>query len=171
MAELSFPEDYLQVNDIFLWSGALERVLEYQPTDHQGRTKIQSRQGVNVEMLDAVGDDGSPAKLLRALVTLGIRVVFAKTDESEPEPLHTLEATFAVEYIVLHDMSKKQSQEFCDFNCIHNVWPFWRQHVYDTLKKASLPTIAVPFFPGKPSGRKKARKKTLPKTAVPRIES
>ncbi len=160
MASLQFPQDYLQMNDIYLWSTTLEREAEYQPDIHRNKTTIQSRQSVEVELLDAVADDdNSPAKLLRALVTLGIRIMFADGDGAEPQPLHTLEATFAAEYILLREIEEKQYKEFCDFNCVHNVWPFWRQHVYETLKKASLPVVAVPFFPGKPSGRKKARKK------------
>jgi len=112
-------------------------------------------------MLEAEGDGHETTDLLRVLVTLGIRVVFAEQERGEAAPLHTIEATFAVEYIVLKEFSEKQFKNFCDFNCVHNVWPFWRQHVYDTLKKASLPVVAVPFYPGKPSGRKKARKKSV----------
>lgn len=163
MAESTFPQDYLQINDIYLWSTSLERESEYHEVLHRGRTTIQSRQDVQVEMLEAEGEgEGDESTdLLRVLVTLGIRVVFAEQDGGEPAPLHTIEATFAVEYIVLKEFSEKQFKNFCDFNCVHNVWPFWRQHVYETLKKASLPVVAVPFYPGKPSGRKKTRKKSV----------
>lgn len=162
MAESTFPQDHLQINDIYLWSTSLERENEYQENLHRGRTTIQSRQDIQVEMLEAEGENHVDADLLRVMVTLGIRVVFVEQEGSEPAPLHTIEATFAVEYIVLKEFSEKQFKNFCDFNCVHNVWPFWRQHVYDTLKKASLPVVAVPFYPGKPSGRKKAKKKSGP---------
>lgn len=165
MAESAFPQDHLQINDIYLWSTSLERENEYQEGIYRDRTTIQSRQDIQAEILEAEGDNHARADLLRVMVTLGIRVVFAGEEGEEPAPLHTIEATFAVEYIILNEFTEKQLKNFCDFNCIHNVWPFWRQHVYDTLKKASLPVVAVPFYPGKPSGRKKARKKIGPNSA------
>jgi preprotein translocase subunit SecB len=159
MDKSNFPQDHLQINDIYLWSASLERENEYQEGLHRGKTTVQSRQGVQVDMLEAEGEDHESADLLRAMVTFGLRVVVAEKDKEEATPLHTIEATFAVEYVVLKEFTEEQFKDFCAFNCVHNVWPFWRQHVYDTLKKASLPMVSVPFYPGKPSGRKKAKKK------------
>lgn len=161
MAEANFPADYLQINDLYRWSSQFKREIEYQPDIHLGKTKLQSRQAVEPELLDAKTEDGQPVKLLRAKVTLGIRVLYAEKDDAEPVVLHELEATFAVEYLVLRSLNEQQTSEFCEFNCVHNVWPFWRQYVYDTLKSASLPVISVPFFPGSGKKRKKrVRSKT-----------
>lgn len=165
MAKANFPADYLQINDLYRWSSQFEREIEYQADIHLGKTKLQSRQAVESELLDAKTEDGQAVKLLRAKVTLGIRVLYAEKDEAEPLVLHKLDATFAVEYLVLRPLDEQQTNDFCEFNCVHNVWPFWRQYVYDTLKSASLPVISVPFFPGngkKLKTRVRSKTKSVP---------
>lgn len=146
MANYSFPQDYLQINDLYRWDSRLERSVEYQPEAHQGKTRIQARESVETELLDAETDAGKPLKVLRAKVNLGIRVVYLEQVDAEPVALHAVEATFAVEYLMVREPSEEQLAGFCQWNCIHNVWPFWRQYVYDTLKSASLPVVSVPFF-------------------------
>lgn len=160
MDEVNFPTDYLQINDLYRWESKFERGIEFQSDVHLGRVKLQSRHTVEPEMLDAQTAEGEDVKVLRTKVTLGIRVTFVEHEGVEPELLHLVEATFAVEYIVLRPLDEEQIQSFCKFNCIHNVWPFWRQYVFDTLKSASLPVVSVPFFPGngkKPKRRTKAK--------------
>lgn len=160
MDDLNFPADYLQLNDLYRWGSKFERGAEFQSDLHLGRTKLQSRHEVQSELLDAQTEDGEDITVLRAKVSLGIRVNFVEADDVEPEFLHSLEAVFAVEYIVLRPLSEEQMRDFCKFNCTHNVWPFWRQYVFDTLKSASLPVISVPFFPG---NGKKAKRRTKAK--------
>jgi hypothetical protein len=146
-----FPTDFLKIEDLYLWDTKLERYQEFQKGIHEGGTHAQSRRALKFEMLEAESTEGEHVALLRALVTLGVRIVFP-SEEGEA-PLHSLEATFAVEYRVLGDLPEEKMPEFLNFNCVHNVWPFWREHVYNTFKKASLPSIVVPFFPaqkGKP---------------------
>lgn len=163
MADGKFPTDYLQINDLYRWESKFERGIEFQSEIHLGHVQLQSRQSVEPEFLDAQTSGGEDIKILRTKVTLGIRATYAGEEGTEPALLHLIEATFAVEYIVLREIDEKQINSFCEFNCIHNVWPFWRQYVYDTLKSASLPVISVPFFPGhgrKPKQRPRARIKT-----------
>ncbi len=98
---------------------------------------------------------------LRTLVNLGLRSVISAVDEQPEIVLFTLEATFAVEYIVEKEPQPKDFQEFLEFNCVHNAWPFWRQHVFDTLKRASLPVPIIPLFSGKKSAKKRVRVRAL----------
>lgn len=100
-----------------------------------------------------------PRPMLRVYVDLGIRSVCREADVEEA--LYTLDAVFAVDYYVLATPTKEQFDAFVSFNSVHNVWQFWRQHVYDTLKRASLPVPAVPLFSG--AGNKKKRKPSQPK--------
>jgi hypothetical protein len=37
---------------------------------------------------------------------------------------------------------------FAELNSVHNVWPFWRQHVFDIVSRARLPHLNVPLFSG-----------------------
>jgi|GEM_PF-4220866 len=144
--ELCFPQDYLQLENIYLWESKLERHKEYQPGMHGGHVSVQSREEFEAEILDAEADSGEKASLFRVKVTQGLRAMLVL---EEAEPLHTVEATFAVEYQIVHPLPDDKMPDFIQFNCAHNVWPFWREHVFATLRAASLPVLNVPFFNGK----------------------
>lgn len=157
------PKGYLQMEDIALWETTLKRHLDYQPAVHSEHITTQSRRGVSAEFLEAVDKDGNEENYLRALVTLATRGVFTPPDvdpdverSDEESILFELEATFAVVYLMTEKPPEEHLKQFVTFNCVHNAWPFWRQHVYDTLKRASLPVPNVPFFSG--SGGKKKPK-------------
>lgn len=156
IAELRFPQDFLKIQDIYLWDSKLERHLEYQPAIHGEKMHVQSRRAFEPELVDATAQDGQTIELFRVKVTLGIRAIYAGEDD---EPLHSLEATFAVEYEILSALPHDKMSEFIEFNSAHNVWPFWREHVFSTLRSASLPVLNVPFFPGEKKKAAKARKK------------
>lgn len=151
------PAKHLQIQDIALWETELKRFVEYQPGIHDENISVLSRRQVRVDLLEASDHSGHSADLLRALVTIGIRAMHVSPDaidEVDPDDddraVYELEATFAATYLVLDMPSDDDVSEFANWNSVHNVWPFWRQHVYDTLKKASLPLISIPFFSGRP---------------------
>lgn len=102
------------------------------------------------QVLTAEFEDLDDAKdMLRAFIKLGVRSVFQDGQKDE-KVLFTLEATFSVDYFLIKRPTDEELEDFVKFNCVHNVWPFWRQHVYDTLKRASLPVPVIPFFSGRP---------------------
>ncbi|SEO74392.1 Preprotein translocase subunit SecB [Luteibacter sp. UNC138MFCol5.1] len=170
MVEAEFPHGYLQINDLYRWDSRFERETEFQPEVHAGKTRIQSRESVESELLEAVTEAGEPIKLLRAKVNLGIRIVFLESPEGTPTTLHLVEATFAVEYLVIREPSEEQLAQFCKWNCIHNVWPFWRQYVFDTLKSASLPVVAVPFFHQMGRAKSQRKKVTRSRKSLPKAQ-
>ncbi len=106
-------------------------------------------------MLEATALDGEKADILRVIVRFALRVVangnedVAAEDVTHDEILHEIEAAFAVSYLMVEQPDEKTLHEFVSFNCVHNAWPFWRQHVFDVLKRASLPLIEVPLFGGR----------------------
>lgn len=158
------PARCLQIQDIALWESTLKRFVDYQPAQHQGRIKVLTRHGARAELLDAEDAEGGHSTLLRAIISLGMRGVVAQEEggatqlaTDEESVVFQVEADFAVTYEVLQAPSDEELAEFVRFNCTHNVWPFWRQHVYDTLKRASLPLVAVPLFQGR--GKATARAK------------
>jgi hypothetical protein len=157
-----FPADYLVLNDIALWQTSFSREGEYEPARHSGKLVNQTFQSVRPEFYEVVtsdkagsGDKEESSMMMRVLVTLGVRAV-CKDDHEEEKVLHQLETTFAVDYFVIQEPDMDDLKGFVDFNCIHNAWPFWRQNVFDTFKKASLPVPSVPFFPGRSTRKKKA---------------
>lgn len=151
--------EHFSLNDIALWTTSLRREAEYQSGIHDGKTVVQTMRSTTAETITAVFEGAEePMDMLRTYVNLGVRSVFKGDQEQQEEVLFALEATFAVEYAILKMPSEEELQSFVEFNCTHNVWPFWRQHVYDTLKRASLPVPVIPFFSGKPGAPSKKMK-------------
>lgn len=144
------------LNDISLWECSLRRDSEFRWGEHTPEScTTQTFRTVEPEVIevDVIGEDEQQL-MLRALVKLGIRVL-PKDAKEDAEPLYTLESTFCADYFILSTPNKKTFTQFVDFNCIHNVWPFWRQHVFDTLKRASLPIPTVPLYAGQNKYRRK----------------
>lgn len=152
------PTVHFQLLDIALWTTSLRRDGEYQYSVHDGKCNVQTMRSSSAEILSVSFDDKENVDVLRALINLGVRSVFHDPDAQEEVALYTLEATFAVEYAITKMPSDEDLEEFVSFNCTHNAWPFWRQHVYDTLKRASLPVPLIPFFSGKPKAGRKLSK-------------
>jgi len=59
-----------------------------------------------------------------------------------------VEATYLVIYELVSPLSEEALKAFADFNVVHNVWPFWRQHVFDLIGQARLPELQIPLFAG-----------------------
>ncbi|GAA5075351.1 protein-export chaperone SecB [Lysobacter panacisoli] len=139
------PTEYFALHDIALWTTSLQREAEFQPELHEGKTTIQTMRSVKAEGFTGTLETGEELNFIQALVTFGIRSVFGQ-EEGDSEVLHSLEATFAVDYQIIALPDEKDFQRFLSINCPHQAWPFWRQHVYDTFKRASLPVPLVPLL-------------------------
>lgn len=146
---------YLTLVDIALWESSLKRYLDYAPAVHDDHISVYFRDGVRAELADAEAPDGSALRFLRAFVTLGTRGVYSPKGAEEPTESQTdetdnvlfeIDATFLVVYSIKKEPSPEDLRDFVRLNCMHNAWPFWRQHVFDALKRGSLPQIALPFF-------------------------
>ena len=99
-------------------------------------------------------------KRLFVIVKLGVRLVREPEEDpaSEPESegvdepdlevLVRIQANFIVQYEMLAEPSEESLQAFAKFNAVHNVWPFWRQHVFDIVQRGSLPKVDIPLFSG-----------------------
>lgn len=86
---------------------------------------------------------------LQILVSLGIRIVDKDSaPEKEPELLFMIEADYLVEYQIINEITDEAAKAFAHFNGVHNVWPFWRQHVFSVTQQARLPHIEIPLFTG-----------------------
>lgn len=71
-------------------------------------------------------------------------------DGEPPSPLvyYTIEAAFAVDFVVVcKDYTDQDLAHFVAANAAHVAWPFWREHVFSTLRAASLPPAEVPLMP------------------------
>ncbi|MBH1617863.1 protein-export chaperone SecB [Stenotrophomonas maltophilia] len=146
------PSQHFTLMDVQLWEAHLKRGIEYSPGEHDGQLGQQTRKGVTPQRLEITDDEGTNLDLLRVIVRLGLRGLHAasggegETETVEERLLFELEASFAVIYLVKSYPADDDFMKFVRLNCVHNAWPFWRQHVFDTLKRASLPVLPIPLF-------------------------
>jgi hypothetical protein len=135
----------LKLKDIVLNEARFRR-----PTEMDRETTVQElvKRAVEFKRVPATGDAGES---LRILVGLGIR--FAAISSAPDAPIYLeIEADFVAQYEVGAAISEDAIRAFASFNAVHNVWPFWRQHVYDIVNRGRLQPIDVPLYSGNPPG-------------------
>lgn len=132
----------LQIRDIYLY-GSLFKHLSHKAVN--SKTAFQQGKKQTSYTIDAEREPNE--RYLQVLVELGTRLVLDKESPDETAQL-VIEADFVVEYRIVKEVSDDAIQAFVDFNAVHNVWPFWRQHVFDVVQRGHLPQLQVPFFPG-----------------------
>lgn len=136
----------LRLIDVVLHENSLVRNNDIDPFKLPSEFEQQSRLEYLAEEVVFSNDDNQEKKLLRVYVNLGVRAAnkVGSEDDDEKE-LFSVKASFRAEYIVLKELTVEESQEFCKHNAVHNVWPFWRMHVFNTLKLACLPQLNIPL--------------------------
>lgn len=163
----------LSLLDIYLWDSDFERGTYVDARDYPAAPEQQSRLSVETQELTiSFHESNSTLDVLRVLVTLGIRAVPEDLEEpTEHDALFKIEATFAAEYLISDTLSEEEIGEFSTHNAVHNVWPFWRNHVFSTVNNASLPKMNVPLLRGVPGPAEKGtstKKKPRPTKTKPR---
>ena len=119
---------------------------EEDPLTYPSVVTQQSMMNVSAECISYNSDDKN-IDIFRSYVHLGIRAV--KEEESEEkEVFFAVEATYRVDYMLNDSLSDDEATEFSQFNSVHNVWPFWRQYVFETVRNADLPPLVVPLMRG-----------------------
>lgn len=133
----------LTLNDITLFESRLQRG---DLTKSEGT--IQNKKGVRfTKAFRTVEGEEQPS--LQVFVSLGTRVVEAgAADDDEAALLFMIEADYLVEYRIIDEISDDAAKAFAHINGVHNVWPFWRQHVFTMVEQGRLPHIDVPLFTG-----------------------
>ena len=136
----------LKLRDITLHSASFRR-----PTPTESETGgeisavLQTKRGVRFE-IGEIKEPGNSTTVLRVFVELGTRIADAQGEN--PSVYIEIEAEFCAEYAMLADLREDVLKAFAQFNAVHNIWPFWRQHVFDTVQRARLSHIDVPLFSG-----------------------
>ncbi|WP_204353715.1 protein-export chaperone SecB [Salinisphaera orenii] len=131
----------LRLRDIALYTARFDRT-EWAAPVEQGMQ--QHKRQVNHRLLRRDGADGQPDRL-QVMVALGTRVVSG--DEAEDTEIFKIEADFLAEYDVSSCPSEEAAEAFAEYNAVHNVWPFWRQHVFDLVQRGRLPNLEIPLLP------------------------
>ena len=137
----------LKLLDIRLSGSQFKQFSDWQ-IENVAKEKVtqQTMQGVAFKTgIEKIDEDEQ--KLAQILVSLGVRLVGEpESDEDEPPVFLFIEANFTVEYIIQQELTNEALKIFAENNAVHNVWPFWRQHVYDIVQRAGLPHIDIPFY-------------------------
>jgi hypothetical protein len=135
----------LKLKDIVLNAARFSR-----PTDMDREVEVQELVKRAVEF-KRVAATNETSECLRILVGLGIRFT-AISDDLDPPIYLEIEADFVAQYEVRAAISEEAIKAFATFNAVHNVWPFWRQHVYDVVNRGRLRHIDIPLYSGNPVG-------------------
>lgn len=106
----------------------------------------QHKRGVQLAIDEDRSDHALPRQL-QVIVSLGERVI-DNLESDDPKVYFGIEADYLVIYDLVTDVSDDALKAFADFNSVHNVWPFWRQHVFDLVAQARLPQLQIPLFSG-----------------------
>ncbi len=134
----------LKLRDIVLENCKFEKP-SAMPENQAGLNIVQQdMRGGEFLVGEAYDEKGSP-KTLRVKVTLGVRVA---TEEENPKVFVVIEASYVVVYDITGDLDGEHLKAFAEYNVFHNVWPFWRQHVFDVAQRGKLPPIEIPLFAG-----------------------
>ena len=140
----------LRLKEIFLHQSSLSRPTQF-PDQPEVSAEQQARVTVRLERLDPDSASAEVASLMQCSVHLGTRLVAAGDEETKADaPVYVeIQAEYRVTYeITVEDLGEEAMKAFAEFNVIHNVWPFWRQHVFDLVQRGGLPKLEVPLFAG-----------------------
>jgi len=109
--------------------------------------RIQNKKDIKYTLQDTELESGEKDISLYVYVNLGVRVA-GKNEQQEEETVFYIEAEYLAIYHVKEKIENPAIEAFAEFNSVHNVWPFWRQNVFDIVSRAKLPHIDIPLFTG-----------------------
>jgi hypothetical protein len=142
----------LDLSDIVLHECSLRQqdslggisVVQPFPNFHQ-QNKVSCRADEITIELDGEDD----LQMLRVFVELGARAMGGSPEapikDDQDSFLYGVEAVYRAEYLIKEPLTDEEVREFSEHNAVHNVWPFWRMHVFNALKLANLPILNVPL--------------------------
>ena len=143
--------EHLKLQDVALWACNFVQpndTAEFSDKD----ISVEGRHALTkCEQFVAEAQDGSEKEFLRAFCQFGVRTTAIglphgdSPTKGKPSVLAQVEATFTVVFSVEKAISKAHIDDFFAKSCTHVCWPFWRQHVFDTFKRASLPLAVIPL--------------------------
>jgi len=135
----------LRLRDIILYDSRLFRE-EGIPNRENFEAQQQHKRGIRYGIQDST-HDGTSGQVLSVFVSLGTRLV-ESPPRDQTKVYFGVEATYLVIYELVSPLSEEALKAFADFNVVHNVWPFWRQHVFDLIGQGRLPELQIPLFAG-----------------------
>lgn len=142
----------LELIDIYLNDSSLSREVDFVRHPEPSELKQQQKQAIRADVLVEDSEGAESAKVaLRVLVSFGVRFVADENEAGRGESvLAEIEASFCALYNCSEILSDDEVREFAKHNAVHNVWPFWREHVFLVSEKANLPKPVIPLMTPRP---------------------
>jgi hypothetical protein len=137
--------DSLKLRDVVLFESRLFRAGAPPNLDEIVGLQ-QHKRGVRFTLGES-SDAADSTQELHVIVSLGERVVDDAISD-EPKVYFGIEADYLIIYDIVTEVSEDALKAFADYNSVHNVWPFWRQHVFDLVAQARLPRLEIALFSG-----------------------
>lgn len=91
---------------------------------------------VNAEIFEPAEEKEGYFQLLNIKVSLKAELY---TQEDHENSIYSISACFLAKYLQRYEVSEDALNEFIQYNSLHNVWPFWREHALRTASLADLP--------------------------------
>ena len=139
----------LELLNVLVDALEFKRNKEIEIFEYPKNIQQQNLLSINSEVIDFKAAKDGDFSILRVYVTTGVRAVddVEKSDD-DIKVFFTIEATHSVDYSLKSELTDEEITEFSKFNSVHNVWPFWRQYVFQVVSSAGLPNINVPLMRG-----------------------
>ncbi|MGB0513489.1 MAG: hypothetical protein ACPGJE_01460 [Wenzhouxiangellaceae bacterium] len=151
-ALISEAAEALRLRDIFLFQCHMARPEPF-PEDPASEIEQLGRHGVQMVRQEVQDDDDKVTEIVQFYVGLGLRLAGQAPEDTaeknDPPVFLEIEANYLVEYEITDSgVSENALKAFAQYNAVHNIWPFWRQHIFDLRQRGGLPKIEVPLFSG-----------------------
>ena len=159
----------LELRVIALHTCSLTRDTTLDPNLYPLSVRAESDVQVAVDQLLFADEENDKIPILRAYVRISL-AAFGREDRSGANDIFKIKAEYRVDYFAKKELTKLEVKAFGDYNAVHNIWPFWRQHVKQTVDAAGLPRVTIPFFrqpSGAPRAKRTPRGRTKEKLASP----
>lgn len=146
------PGKHFRLGNVRLVSSSFSTMPRIESEHIGDDDEIQTRRWNEAEIREGEFPDGTRKAGLFVTVNLGIRRLRPHAPEGSVEAapdvtLYCVEASFRADFEVVEaSYGDEDLDRFSDANACHIVWPFWREHVFRTLRDAALPMVDVPLL-------------------------
>lgn len=144
--------DALELVDIHLYSTSVKRYENISNEQYPDDMLQHNKVSVDVEFLESEEEENIGTRIINAKVSFGLRLAIENEDD-EIKVLSEIESCFLAKYFQSKELSEEAVSEFMEYNVIHNVWPFWREHAFRTSAEAHLPKPMIPLFKQQPTSK------------------
>lgn len=144
-AAVGRASDQLSLLTIELCRAEFERPASIPPGAKQ--IAQQHKRGTAFAVAEALDAEGHAFQVFQVRVHCGTRGLNDATLD-EPIVFFEIEADFVATYRLDKMPDEEALKAFAEFNAVHHIWPFWRQHVFDIVHRSNLPNLEIPLLAG-----------------------